>query len=166
MLMGKFFGDETMRARKAAGLPTSLPCPSDFRETFVRIGRIACEEHYRVGRHTVNRWLEECGKDRLIAERSALVFQRDFDRRDRLTRQELARALSHAFPVQDHRFVDPEVAAAAAHFLRAKRNGGWIVSRTLDGDWLVGLRRRSSADLLDMAIGKGFDPASVTGGGE
>lgn len=49
------------------------PCPNDFEAVFIRIGRLACEEHYEARRTTVTRWLEECGKDRLIALRSAHV---------------------------------------------------------------------------------------------
>jgi hypothetical protein len=47
------------------------PCPDDFEQVLVEIGRLACEEHYGVGRVTVNRWLEECGKDRLLKARAA-----------------------------------------------------------------------------------------------
>jgi hypothetical protein len=47
------------------------PCPSDFEETLIAIGRLACEEHYGVGRVTVNRWLEESGKERLLKARAA-----------------------------------------------------------------------------------------------
>jgi hypothetical protein len=47
------------------------PCPVDFEETLIAIGRLACEEHYGVGRVTVNRWLDECGKARLLKARAA-----------------------------------------------------------------------------------------------
>jgi hypothetical protein len=49
------------------------PCPVDFDETFVAIGRLACEEHFHAGRTTINRWLDERGKDRLIALRAERV---------------------------------------------------------------------------------------------
>jgi len=42
--------------------------PADFEETFVRVGRLACEEHYGVGRKTINKWLEECGARRIAGE--------------------------------------------------------------------------------------------------
>jgi hypothetical protein len=50
------------------------PCPGDFDETFVRIGRLACEEHYCAGRRTITRWLEERGKRRLINARTEHVL--------------------------------------------------------------------------------------------
>jgi hypothetical protein len=59
------------------------PCPDDFEATFTAKGRIACQEHYGVGRQTVNRWLDECGKSRLLnarlaffREQQAIVFNR------------------------------------------------------------------------------------------
>jgi hypothetical protein len=51
------------------------PCPVDFDETFVAIGRLDCEEHYRVGRGVIDHWLAERGKARLIAARIAFVRQ-------------------------------------------------------------------------------------------
>lgn len=47
--------------------------PGDFSDVFVLIGRLACEEHYHAGRPTVDRWLDEAGKDDLIARRAAFV---------------------------------------------------------------------------------------------
>jgi hypothetical protein len=70
MFMGIFHGAATLEARRAAGLPTSLPCPKDFDTVFVLIGRQACEEWYRVGRATVTRWLDDRGKELLISARS------------------------------------------------------------------------------------------------
>lgn len=49
------------------------PCPDDFVPIFVLKGRLACEEHYRVGRLTIDRWLDESGKDRLIEARRVYV---------------------------------------------------------------------------------------------
>jgi hypothetical protein len=71
--MGMFYGSRTLRERREAGLPMSLPCPNDFAETFVTIGRFACQEYYCVGRGTINRWLDERGKQELIDARSAHV---------------------------------------------------------------------------------------------
>lgn len=51
------------------------PCPDDFAETFIRIGRLLCEEHYQVGRGTINHWLELHGKARMIAERISYFRQ-------------------------------------------------------------------------------------------
>lgn len=154
MEMGRFFGDETMRARRLAGLPASLPCPSDFEAVFLEIGRLACEEHYRVGRETVNRWLDERGAQRLIADRAAIVSQRVEARR--IGRREIVR---HVVPIRDKRRVSPLVVQRAVRFLREVRNGGWIVSPTGNGDWWVGSRRRSAAELVDLAKAKGFVPS-------
>jgi hypothetical protein len=43
---------------------------------FIEIGRNACEEHYRAARRTITRWLEECGKPRLIEARAEYVKAR------------------------------------------------------------------------------------------
>lgn len=53
------------------------PCaaPSDFEATFVEIGRLACQEHYFVGRTTITSWLTQLGKDRLIQLRADHVRQ-------------------------------------------------------------------------------------------
>jgi hypothetical protein len=47
--------------------------PEDFETVFVEIGRLSCEQHFGASRLTINRWLEECGKERLIAERESYV---------------------------------------------------------------------------------------------
>jgi hypothetical protein len=57
-------------------------CPDDFPETFIVKGRLVCEEHYRVGKHTVTRWLEESGKDRLINARR--VYVRGYEQREEI----------------------------------------------------------------------------------
>lgn len=49
------------------------PCPPCFALTFVRVGRLACEEEYRAERDTITRWLNECGKEELIERRAAFV---------------------------------------------------------------------------------------------
>lgn len=154
------------RDRRGHFMPRTSPLPADFEAVFIRIGRVACEEHYGEGRRRITHWLEECGKDRLIAERAEFVRQRDHEeRQQRLSLTDMARILSRALPVEDTRIVSDELAAAAAHHLRIKCNGGFFVSPTGAGDWWVGLRRRSSADLVDMAKARGFKPASLTGGG-
>lgn len=46
------------------------PCPSDFRETFLRLGQSkAIEEHYRTNWRVIIRWINESGGDSLRAER-------------------------------------------------------------------------------------------------
>ena len=151
------------------------PCarPEDFETVFVRKGRLECQEHYRVGRATINLWLNQSGKERLIRERAEHVArlgrvgrgavqtygreQVDQWRDDgRITRKDMGKSLAKAMPVRDHRFVNPNTARHAAQFLRINRNGGFIVSQTSDGDWRVGTKRVSPAQLVDMAKQKGF----------
>lgn len=46
------------------------PCPADFREVFLRLGQSKeIEEHYHTNWRVIRRWIEECGGDRLRAER-------------------------------------------------------------------------------------------------
>src|SRR5690242_1406998 len=90
------------------------PCPKDFEQTFVRIGRAACEEHYGRGRRQIDAWLDELGKDRLINERYEFVANqgRGSPRgpAKRITRNDMAQILKQAFPVRDHRRVNPNTA--------------------------------------------------------
>jgi hypothetical protein len=158
MFMGRFYGADTMRARRLAGLPLSLPCPSDFEAVFLEIGRLACQEHYRVGRDTVNRWLEQHGKQRLIETRAAIVRKRADAKR--LDRHDVAKILRHAYPTDD---APVALVEQAAQFLRLRRNGGWPVSRSADGMWMVGISRKTGAEVIEIAKRKGFTP-SLSGG--
>jgi len=47
--------------------------PADFEQVFVRLGWELTPVHYGVHHRSIHRWLDECGKDRLIAARSAFV---------------------------------------------------------------------------------------------
>lgn len=132
-------------------------CPDDFDQVYVRIGRLACEEWYRVHRRTINRWLKERGKDQLVKARAAQVSKRYELEREK--REAARKRLSQ--PVDDFRLVHPEVVRLAADFLRVKRNGGWMISPTGEGDWWVGGTRRSSAQLVDLAERRGFDRAAA-----
>jgi hypothetical protein len=134
------------------GRPPQRQCPADFDVIFVEIGRLDCESWYRARRTTINRWLEERGKLRLLKLRA------DFVRHQRL----MARQPKPRMPIQvatDSRHVLPEVAQMAAGFLRVIRNGGWMVSVTPQGDWFVGSIRRSAAEMVSIAEAKGFDVA-------
>ena len=146
-------------------MPQTKTRPADFERTFIRIGRVACEEHYHVSRLAITAWLNDCGKAELIALRAEFVKRKEAERRqrDRLNRREMGKVLGMAFPV-DQREVAPELARDAAQFLRIKRNGGWAVSPTMSGGWIVGVKRMSAAELVDMAILGGFTP-SLTGDG-
>lgn len=146
----------TQRIRGRFGA-SSKPCPADFVVVYVKIGRLACEQHYSVGDNTVTRWLDECGKERLIAVRATHVRQlRSWARRSQAAQESRSQAQ------RDYRFVDPDVAQAAAEYLRINANGGWMVSPTDEGDWRVGIARKSSAQLVDMARRNGFDVATAT----
>lgn len=149
--------DERRQTRAAVppagkGRPPPRQCPHDFDVVFVEIGRDNVEIFYRASRITVNRWLDERGKHRLIALRAQFVIHMRCNARE--PKPERPRAP----PVRDRRRISPTLARHAAHYLRSVRNGGWIVSLTSDGDWWVGCRRRSPAELLDLAVAKGFDP--------
>jgi hypothetical protein len=137
--------------------------PDDFEVVFVEQGRLECEAWYRVRRTTVTRWLEEAGKARLIAKRAAYVKHRR-DNGTWLTRasslvehRDVTRPTAPRDAVKDRRRVLPGVARRAAHYLRCVRNGGWIISPAGDGNWRVGTRVRSAAEMVDLAERKGFD---------
>jgi hypothetical protein len=53
--------------------PFKRPCPDDFDVILVEQGRLECERWYRARRTTVSWWLEQRGKDRLLAARAAFV---------------------------------------------------------------------------------------------
>jgi hypothetical protein len=137
------------------GRPPLRKCPDDFDVIFVEIGRLDCETFYRAARITIDRWLLERGKERLIKQRAKFVEHQ------RQRSKDQARSKMAALPVADRQHPADEIslclARAAAHHLRANRNGGWMVSRRLDGTWLVGHSQKSSKQLLEMAIGVGFD---------
>lgn len=128
------------------------PVPDDFEVVFVEQGRVECEAWFRCRRTTVDRWLEECGKQRLIAKRAAFVKHL---REQRHAPKPAKKSVGQA--IRDRRRVSPALARRAAHFLRSVRNGGWVVSSLTDGEWLVGTRRRSAVEVVEMAVQRGFD---------
>lgn len=144
------------------GRPPLRKCPDDFDTVFVEAGRIDCETYFRAARITINRWLEERGKERLLRLRREFV---EHQRKQlgplragvRLKDARPAKKPKPPKPVKDRRKVSPCVAAHAAHWLRMARNGGWRVSPTGKGDWFFGLKRVSPGMLLDMAVQRGFD---------
>lgn len=144
------------------GRPPLRPCPDDFDVIFIEQGRDSCEPWYRASKKTVSRWLEERGKARLIAARKDYVsHQRSkgewITRQTRMVTHQEARARPAAAPIRDRRKVSFIVARHAAQHLRVVRNGGFIVSPTGEGDWWIGSRRLSAAQMLDLAQSKGFD---------
>lgn len=148
------------------GRPPPRKCPADFRVIFVEQGRLECEAWYRASRSTVNRWLEECGEKALIAARAAYVAHQRaagewMTRSTKLVTHREVRTVAKSQPVRDRRKVSDRVAREAARFLRTVRNGGFIVSPTGKGDWWVGSRRLSPAQMLELATRKGFDPSAL-----
>jgi hypothetical protein len=144
------------------GPPPLRPCPDDFDVIFVEQGRVGCESWYRARRSTINRWLEERGKKRLIDARAAFVAHqrangRWLTRSSRLVECRAPKPQRATGTIRDKRKVPVLVARHAAQFLRVNRNGGYIVSPTPTGDWWVGSRRLSPAQMLDLARGRGFD---------
>lgn len=125
------------------------PCPEDFDAVFVEQGRFDCEEWYRASRMTINRWLIERGKKRLIELRAEFIQKQRDAGRD--VREDDNREL----PTIDDRLY--AVAREAAHFLRTSRYGGWTISPGPDGDWRVGTVRKTCEELITMAERQGFD---------
>jgi hypothetical protein len=126
------------------------PCPEDFEVIFVEQGRLACETWYGASRLTVNRWLIERGKSRLIAKRAEFVrFQRE-----QLHPQSAVRETVAVRPIDVHLHA---LAKEAASFLRVSRYGGWMITETGDGDWRVGTVRKTADELIAMAERQGFD---------
>lgn len=129
----------------------SRQCPPDFDVVFVEQGRLECEAWYRARRTTITRWLEERGKARLIKARAAFVkHQRSIKR----VGNGKANGEVHA---ADRRKVDPKLVEIASRFLQSPRGGGWVVYLCDYGQWMLGTKRRSPADLVDLAVRKGFD---------
>jgi hypothetical protein len=126
------------------------PCPPDFEVRFVEHGRLAMEEDYGASRVTVNRWLIECGKSRLINARAEYVR---FQREQETARPEKVHPIGAA-PVDQTLY---PVAREAASFLRVSRYGGWTITAAEDGTWIVGTVRRTSDELIAMAERQGFD---------
>lgn len=130
------------------------PCPADFDVIFVEHGRVECETWYRSSRLTVNRWLLERGKSRLVKLRA------DYVRHLR----DAGRPVPHD-PDVDLPPIDEAlhaIAKQAAHFLRVSRYGGWTITANDDGTWLVGTVRRTSDELIAMAERQGFDSMDAT----
>ena len=148
------------------GRPPLRACPDDFDVIFVEQGRVGCETWYRASRSTVNRWMDERGAKRLIAARKAYVSHqrkagRWVTRQTRMVEHKDVRPKLRSGPVRDRRTVSFTLARHAAQHLRIVRNGGFIVSLTGQGDWWVGSRRYSAAQMVDLATAKGFDRRSA-----
>jgi hypothetical protein len=123
-------------------------CPDDFDVIFVERGRLECETWYQASRLTVNRWLIERGKSRLINRRAEFVrFQRE-QQHPQVAAEEIETG-----PIDQ---VLHAIAKEAASFLRISRYGGWTITEH-GGEWRVGTVRRTSDQLIAMAERQGFD---------
>jgi hypothetical protein len=148
------------------GRPPLRKCPDDFEVIFVEQGRVGCEAWYRARRSTVDRWLAEHGKVKLIERRAAYVSHQraagNWLTRSSSLVKTTVRKVERVSIVKDRRKVSFTLARHAAQFLRTMRNGGWIVSPTPQGDWWVGSKRLSAAQMLELACGRGFDAHAAT----
>lgn len=144
------------------GRPPPRPVPDDFDVIFVEQGRDGCEGWYRAHKTTVTRWLEERGKERLIKARADFVKHQRANgkwltRSSRLVEHRDTGRIRRGQPVRDRRKVSFTLARHAAQHLRIVRNGGFIVSPASNDEWWIGSRRYSAAQLVDLAVSKGFD---------
>jgi hypothetical protein len=144
------------------GRPPPRRRPEDFEVIFVEQGRIGCEAWYRARRTTVDRWLEECGKAKLIKRRAEYVAHQRaagqwMTRSTRLVENRPTGRTPRLMAIRDRRKIDPVVARHAAQFLRVVRHGGFIISMAQSGDWWVGSKRLSAAQMVDLAVSKGFN---------
>lgn len=150
------------------GRPPLRKAPDDFEVIFVEQGRDGCESWYRASRKTVNRWMAERGAQKLIDKRAAYVAHQRaagqwMTRSTRLVETHIVKRTPRLQAIRDRRKVNPTVARHAAQFLRIMRHGGFIISQAQNGDWWVGSKRLSAAQLVDLAVAKGFDHAAVEG---
>lgn len=123
------------------------PVPDDFDVIFVEQGRLECEAWYRASRITVNRWLVQRGKRRLIEARAAFVkHQREAHPPEKAPE-----------PIFEDDETMVPLASRAAQFLRSSRYGGWTITKSDHGGWRVGTVVKSSEQLIIMAERQGFD---------
>lgn len=131
--------------------------PDCFPTNFVELGRSGCELEYAVGRKRIVQWLDQSGrKDELIAARERfLKAKRERDQRADMS----LRAAPRSIRITDTRKVPRPIAERAARHLQRSRSGGWVVYCicNFEAHWIVGTRRMSAAQMLDLAIEKGFD---------
>jgi hypothetical protein len=75
-------------------------CPADFKLAYVHLGPMGCLKRYQAGWTTLNRWLDECGADDLRKAREH--YMRGYTG-PKVSRVDMGRALSKAFPVERNR---------------------------------------------------------------
>jgi hypothetical protein len=64
---------ERKRVPIAGRVRACRPKPADFRETYIAIGWQGTGAHYRTNWRVIRRWIEEEGREGLIAARAAAV---------------------------------------------------------------------------------------------
>ena len=148
------------------GRPPLRKRPDDFRAVFIEHGRDGCEPWYRASRKTITRWMLEEGAKELIKARAAYVAKQRANGEwiTRSTKLVVHREVPNVvrLPIRDRRKVHPTLARHAAQHLRIVRHSGMIVSQAGNGDWWVGSRRLSAAQMVDFAVSKGFDARSAS----
>lgn len=130
--------------------------PDDFPIQFVELGRVGCELEYGVGRKRIVSYLEQSGrKAELIRKREAYVKMKRREESEKSSRRDRKVTIE----VEDKRVVDRRLVERAARHLQRSRHGGWVVYPVdkLRDHWIVGTKRRSGAQVVDIAISKGFD---------
>lgn len=133
------------------GRPPLRQCPADFDVIFVEVGRLDCETYYRAARITIDRWLVERGKERLLKERTQFVTHQ------RAKARKAKPIPPQDKPIKDRRKISDCLAQAAVDWLRKPRHGGWIITRCVNGNYRAGFLLVSAATLVDMAKARGFD---------
>lgn len=143
-------GPAGRRPPRAQKLPR--PRPPTFERAYIENGFDLCEEIFQASPQTVKRWLIEAGREQLVKARAAFVAQERAARQaSGIPREKLSKA------VFDGIAVAPPILAAAASWLRTMRNGGWFCAPTGQGDWWLGLMRKTPAQLVEFARCRGFD---------
>jgi hypothetical protein len=144
------------------GPPPPRACPEDFEVIFVEIGRLACETWFHASRTTITRWLKEKGMNRLIRRRADFVAHKRaqgewITRQTRMVNERPRPRREAPVMAKARDRIPPALARQAAHFLRIRRHGGWIVSPAGDGMWWLGARKCSAAQMVEIAEARGFD---------
>jgi hypothetical protein len=73
------------------------PCPPDFAAAFPYLGLKGCRRRYRADWRQIYRWLDECGREKLIDARRRQTGDRDVGRRVRI----MGSVICNAYPVSN-----------------------------------------------------------------
>lgn len=94
-----FMGATASKRRPDTGLIRPYrPKPADFREVYIAIGWDGIEDHYQTNWRVIRRWIDEEGREGLVAARAEYVAQERREcqarRRERARRYVLGRTLT------------------------------------------------------------------------